>query len=132
MRLKLYRDTRTDVSTIGRLYADDEFLCYTLENHWEDNKPRISCVPADKYFIETKTYGRFYESYKHPIVKLKNVPDRTEILIHIGNYPEDTLGCILVGSTTAKDAVWNSKKTYNDIYPVISQAEMIEIVNCFN
>jgi hypothetical protein len=28
---------------------------------------------------------------------VREVPDRSEILIHAGNYVSDTLGCILVG-----------------------------------
>ena len=121
MDLNLIRDTFTDNSTIGRLYLGDEFLCYTLENCWKDNKKRISCIPEGRYELTTKEYGRFYDRYGHPIIKIVEgtVPNRSEILIHKGNYPKDTLGCILLGSTKGTDFVGNSSKTYNRIYPII-------------
>ena len=129
MRLKLIRDTYSNNSTIGRLYCEEEFLCYTLENKWDDNKARVSCIPEGTYEVTTKEYGRFYERYGHPIVKLLDVPERSEILIHKGNYPKDTLGCILVGDSKGKDAVFNSSKTYNKIYNIISSTKSIEITS---
>lgn len=54
-------------------------------------KPR--CIPMGAYqaetFISKKAKGKTF--------KLKNVPDFSDILIHIGNRPEDTRGCILIG-----------------------------------
>ena len=120
MKLHLIRDTFTDNSTTGRLYLGDEFLCYTLENSWKDNQRRISCIPEGEYKLDTKEYGRFYDRYQHPIIILRDVPDRSEILIHKGNYPKDTLGCILLGSTRSKDFVGNSSVTYNRVYKIIT------------
>src|SRR4051812_16047144 len=41
-----------------------------------------------------------HNSPKHPDTwELLNVPARTSILIHVGNYAQDTLGCILPGLT---------------------------------
>ena len=127
MKLKLIRDTYGPNSTIGRLYCEGQFLCYTLENKWADNTPRISCIPEGDYDIKTKTYGRFYEKYGHPIVKLQDVPGRSEILIHKGNYPKDTLGCILLGDSIGDDAVFNSSKTYDKYYNIISSSCCITI-----
>ena len=129
MEITLIRDTDSGKSTIGRMYCCDEFLCRTLENSWKNNERMISCIPEGMYEMELKEYGRFYEEYKHPIIMLKDVPKRSEILIHIGNYPKDTHGCILLGDSVGKDAVWNSRKTYNNLYPLISQATTIEIIN---
>lgn len=45
-----------------------------------------------------------HDSPKHPHTwQLLNVPNRTEILIHNGNYLKDTEGCILVGFTIDDD-----------------------------
>ena len=127
LKLTLIRDIDSGKSTIGRLYCEGEFLCFTLENTWADNEPRISCIPEGTYDLTTKTYGRFYDRYDHPIVVVKNVPNRSEILFHKGNYPKDTLGCILVGDTKAKDAVYNSSNTYNKIYNVLASADTLHI-----
>jgi hypothetical protein len=74
-------------------------FCVTLELPWLDNQHNISCIPSG-------TYECFRElSPKHGICfELRNVPDRQEIQIHIGNYPKDTLGCILVGKEFGGEA----------------------------
>ena len=117
--INLNRIKYTDKSTIGELYINDVFQCYTLENTWMDNIKRLSCIPIGCYKLITKTYGRFYKQYNHPIIMLNDVPNRSEILIHRGNYPKDTLGCILLGDTIGEDYIGNSRNTYNKIYPII-------------
>ena len=127
MKLKLIRDEESENATIGRLFADDHFLAFTLENEWKDNEQRKSCIPDGTYEVYTKTYGRYYKSFGRPIPILRDVPNRSEILIHWGNYPKDTLGCILVGDSKGEEAVWNSKKTYRKIYPYLAQSTEITI-----
>lgn len=127
MKLKLLRDKDSGNATIGRLYCEKEFLCYTLENTWMDNEPRVSCIPEGRYGMKTKTYGKYYKKYQLPIPILQDVPGRSEILIHPGNYAKDTLGCILVGDSKGEDAVWNSRNTWHNIYPYLSNATEIWI-----
>ena len=65
---------------------------YTLENPWKDNHRNISCIPEGIYRLKD------YSSLKYQSVfEICEVPNRTKILFHIGNYPEDTRGCILPG-----------------------------------
>lgn len=130
MKLTLIRDTETENSVTGRLYADGEFLCFTLENAWKDNEPRVSCIPEGVYPLSTKEYGRYWEKYKPlPIPILEDVPNRSQILIHPGNFPKDTLGCILVGDTRSKDFVGNSRNTWKKHHNVITNCNEIEIKN---
>jgi hypothetical protein len=64
----------------------------TLENPWKNNERNISCIPVGTYIVEP------YSSAKHPDSwVICNVPNRTDILIHIGNYYTHTEGCILLG-----------------------------------
>ena len=129
MKLYLRRDIDTGKSTIGRLYAEDEFLCYTLENTWLNNKPRVSCIPPGCYTLSTKTYGRFYNIMKKPIPILGGTGSRSEILIHWGNYPKDTLGCILLGDSKGIDFVGSSRATWLKHYNIIAISNSIEIIN---
>ena len=129
LKLTLIRDIDSGKSTIGRLYCEGEFLCFTLENTWADNQPRISCIPEGTYDLTTKTYGRFYDRYDHPIVVVKNVPGRSEILFHKGNTSSETAGCILVGMEKGVDVIYKSSLAYNKIYPIISVAKKIIITN---
>jgi hypothetical protein len=39
---------------------------------------------------------------------VQDVPARSYILVHIGNFPKDTKGCILVGQSRQQDCVNNS------------------------
>ena len=72
---------------------DGELLCDTFELPWRQNKRSESCIPKGLYRAEvvvTKRFGR--------CVYIHDVPDRSDILIHIGNTATDTRGCILVGN----------------------------------
>lgn len=130
MKLTLIRDKDNGESTLGRLFCEGEFLCFTLENTWADNEPRVSCVPEGNYQLETKKYGRYWEKYKPlEIPILKDVPNRSQILIHPGNFPKDTLGCILVGDNKANNFVGNSRNTWKKFHKYFVEANEIEIKN---
>ena len=129
MKLILKRDDDSGKRTIGRLYVEDEFICYTLENTWKNNEPRVSCIPEGTYPLTTKEYGRFYDKYQMPIPILGNTEPRSEILIHPGNYAKDTLGCILVGDSKGKNAVWRSVLTWKKFHSIITQCDSITIKN---
>jgi hypothetical protein len=96
----LLRVSSTDKCTFGILKDERNIpFLVTLELPWLDNQHNVSCIP-------TGTYECFREnSPKHGIVfELRNVPDRQEVQVHIGNYPKDTLGCILVGQKYTGEA----------------------------
>ncbi len=96
MTARLTRLTSNEVQTTGELVVSDKgsevFRCKTLELPWRDNNINISHIPAGTYTTVKRTsdkYGRHFH--------LLNVPGRSMILIHAGNYYTDTRGCILVG-----------------------------------
>lgn len=94
--LVLTRSKSTKTETIGTIWEGANVICKTLELPWKENKRGISCIPAGTYKIvprETKKYG------KH--ILIKNVENRTAILIHAGNWTTETRGCILTGTTLA-------------------------------
>jgi hypothetical protein len=49
------------------------------------------------------------------------VPESRAILIHIGNYPKDTEGCLLPGKTKGVDFVESSGPLINEIMNHFSQ-----------
>jgi hypothetical protein len=73
------------------------FHCVTLELQDNGNQHNTSCIPEGVYQVEK------YESEKHGhCFHIMNVPGRSDILIHIGNFASgvahiDTKGCILPG-----------------------------------
>lgn len=74
--------------TIGRL---GEFC--TLELPWLDNHPETSCIPEGSYHVLRDHTGKFQ------VYAIHNVPGRSSIEMHVGNYPKDSKGCILIGSS---------------------------------
>jgi hypothetical protein len=91
-QVKILRTIKEDKQTLGMLFIDNVFECFTLELPWKENQRVVSCIPAGDYEV----VKRFSETYKNHFHVL-NVPDRDWILIHHGNYFTNTRGCILVG-----------------------------------
>ena len=98
--MKLQRDSQDAVRTLGRLIRDDGTVqCVTLELPWRDNAHGVSCIPAGIY----KAFRFNSPHIGYELFQLANVPDRVGIDIHIGNFPKDTEGCVLVGTTVGAD-----------------------------
>lgn len=66
-------------------------------------------------------------------VSIKNVPMRSNILIHVGNYTSDILGCILVGDSVrdinndGKYDVTNSRNTFNKLMNLLPEEFLVRI-----
>ena len=90
-RIELVRTQKLKSHTRGYLLYKDIDLV-SLELPWKENQRRISCIPDGIYICVKHTSPTFGEC-----IWIQDVPDRSEILIHAGNYTTDTLGCVLVG-----------------------------------
>lgn len=96
--------------------------CYTLERPWRDNMRRKSCIPAGRYELVQRKHGQYFKNYKRRfdhqfVVEIAGVEGRSHILIHIGNYPKNSLGCVLVGKDApTPDFVAASTETYKKFY----------------
>lgn len=107
--LLLKRIAYRDTYTIGKLYVDGVYFCDTLEDkvrnlNREPKIPGKTAIPAGKYKLIINTSARF----KRLLPRLLDVPHFDGILIHRGNTPEDTSGCILVGENKQIGKVLNS------------------------
>lgn len=140
MDLTLKRIALRDTYTIGRLYVNGQKFCDTLEdpvrdlnkNGWFDNGEKKiagnTAIPYGTYEVTLKVISpRFaasatYASIGGKLPRLLNVPHFDGILIHIGNTPKDTEGCILVGENTIVGQVLNSKTTFFKLYPILKAA----------
>ena len=107
VNLLLIRDMFTDKSTIGELFVNGERFCDTLELPYKDNQRSISCVPEGQYKVRLR-YPRESGTRDYLHLLVQDVPDRSYILVHIGNKSSDTRGCILVGMTSKQNFVGNS------------------------
>lgn len=77
--------------TLGRLVLGN-FQCFTLELPWLNNANDISCIPEGVY----KAFKRNSPTNGF-VIELKEVPNRSYVQIHKGNYTRNVKGCILVG-----------------------------------
>ena len=109
------------------------FNCFTLELADKQNKALLSCIPAGIYMVR-KRYSKKHKSH----LEVLNVPDRTNILIHAGNFYTDITGCIIVGEKFKdidKDGaldVVNSRKTLKKLLKCLGSKEdfvTLKIIN---
>lgn len=113
MKLELIRKEFTEVSTIGDLMIDGEFLCYTLEDVVREVKiPGQTAIPYGSYNVITNYSNRF----KRLMPLLENVPSFSGVRIHAGNTDKNTDGCLLLGYTKKQDFIGRSQKAFNDFF----------------
>ena len=133
MRLLLDRYSHEEKQTIGKLYLLDlnENVIDkwdSLELPWLENKRRVSCIPEGDYKAKKHISPRFGQS-----LWLQDVPNRSEILIHRGNFYTDILGCILIGKDLAdinNDGVMDvtqSVKAINELMSYLTDLDAIMI-----
>lgn len=87
----LKRRIFTEKSVIGELYIPQGVFCHTLEPPL--GHPTHPCIPLGTYPLKISWSPKFKADLPH----ILDVPGRSAIEIHVGNAPEDTEGCILVG-----------------------------------
>lgn len=108
MLIRLKRKWETERSTIGQYAIEGTNIKgYMLERPGPDTLEAglRKRVPEGTYQL----CWHIGEAFQN-VLKLYNseVPKERAILIHIGNYPRDTDGCLLPGLTRETDVVWNS------------------------
>lgn len=107
MELRLNRYDCTERHTIGRLYLDGEYECWTLEDPIREVKVAgKTAIPAGRYRIVREDSPKFGPD----TLTLLDVPGFTYIRIHAGNRVEDTEGCILVGDQRGDNEIYQSRQ----------------------
>lgn len=128
MLLILQCTTKTDKSTEGTLSIDGQYQCVTLEPTYRQvagqpvetwKMPGQTAIPTGTYPVEVTYFTR--GGYYSPL--LDNVPGFMGIRIHVGNFPQDTEGCILVGTQMGDNEVLNSKVAFVALMAKIQQAQ---------
>ena len=115
MKIVVRRLHRTNTSTIGEMYVDGKFQCYTCEDKEREDQVKVpgkTAIPKGTYDVIINMSTRFQRLM--PLVQ--DVPNFTGVRIHPGNTAEDTEGCILVGRTRSLDFVGESRKAYTKLF----------------
>lgn len=130
-QIVIQRLNENDYQTTGKaeVYTYEKvYDCFTLELPWKENKKNISRIPAGHYKAVVHDSPKF-----GMCLWIQDVPDRSEILIHKGNYHKDTLGCILVGQDLfdidgdGNKDVTSSAKTMKELLNAVGGAIYVNI-----
>lgn len=132
MKLVLKRKIKTSKTTIGELYLDGNFVCYTLE----DIDRNLTATMSDTEIKSVKVYGRtaiprgtytlkaqISPSNKKRYFYFQNVKGYAGVRIEWGNYANDTKGCILVGNDYQTDSISGSVAAYNTLIAQLNKSK---------
>ncbi len=117
--LTLVREYVNTDNTVGSLYANGEFIGYTLEDAMRVVKiPKETAIPCGFYKVSLSQSPRFGRLM--PLIH--DVSGFSGVRIHGGNDEDDTEGCPLLGSERSKTRVWNCAKVNRDLIDLIESA----------
>lgn len=126
-----------NVFTLRRKYKKGNAVYGIMQNGNTSYLSFATLEPLDKMIGEGTYKMAFTKSQRFctPLYKqwqgvplLKNVPGREGIRIHIGNWAEDSKGCILIGSYFAlnHNMIVNSSKAYEELMNYIENIDYEE------
>lgn len=119
MKLTIARDAFGETFTLGKLFIDGEFLCYTCEDKVRPKKIwGETAIPTGTYKVSLTWSNRF----KRVLPLLHDVPGFEGIRIHAGNDHTQTHGCPLVGLKRTNEGVADSRKAMELLMPRLKQA----------
>ncbi len=128
MKMTLVRKVFGSDRTLGELHLEGVgYFCDTLEPHcidWSKEKktPGKTAIPEGRYKVKV---GWSPKAGKN-VPWLQKVPHFNGIQIHVGNFPKDTRGCILVGAAE-KNVLIDSKLVFYSLMNKLKFEKDIEI-----
>lgn len=140
MKILIQRYSLNDESTLGLLFVNGEFQCYTIEDTY--NKAKVygkTRIPSGIYMLKLRNEGGMVKKYNtrfnnhRGMLHLQNVKDFQYVYIHVGNKSEDSEGCVLVGNQPNnnqrdKGFIGDSATAYQELYNKINNVIDNEVV----
>ena len=146
MKIEVRRIWKKPAYTIGRMSIDGKYFCDTLEDTDRGLTKMMSiaqirhvkvqgktAIPAGSYSVTLKIVSpKFSNFFRYPwarmtggfLPRLCGVPGFDGVLIHVGNRPEDTDGCLLVGGNTVKGQLTASAATFQKLWIAVKAADV--------
>ena len=109
MLIEVKRDICKENFTLGKMFIDNEFYAYTLEDTVRkpgQKDPGKTAIPAGSYKV-TVSYP---PHFKKLLPLINDVPEFDGVRIHGGNSAADTNGCLLVAKNrdSSRGIIWGS------------------------
>jgi hypothetical protein len=125
MTLRLIREPSQHGATLGVLFIDGVFQCWTLEDVVREQKiPGETAIPAGRYPLKLTPSPRF----NRVLPEVLTVPNFVGVRIHGGNRASDTEGCVLVGEQRGDAWVGSSQIALGKLMARLVDAASIELV----
>lgn len=124
VNLRLLREPTIDGATLGVLFRDGVFECFTVE----DAIREVSGQPVESWKVPGETaipFGRYQvvitqsQRFGRRLPLLLNVPGFDGIRIHPGNTAQDSEGCILPGRVRGVASVLESRMAFTNLYEAL-------------
>jgi len=113
MLIVVQRDASGELSIPGEMLINNTHFCWTLEN-------KADAIPEGIYPIT------IYDSphLGKPVPLVNDVPGRSYIEIHWGNFPANYKGCIGVGESrdTSTEEIFYTQEAFQRLFPLVEQA----------
>ena len=121
-------------TTVGLLYLNGHFYCYTLEDTYHAQKIADNTrIPAGTFSVDfnradtplTLKYRNHFPDWFTYHLEIMNVPGFQGVYIHSGGDHNDTSGCLLVSNRLTIDAnntfFTNSQTTFKQLYQYLKE-----------
>lgn len=111
--MTIIRKRNKEDSCTGKFYVNGSYMCATLEPHaidWDTEEKTWgkTAIPVGSYDV-TKGWSKKFSRF---LPYVNGVPEFTGIMIHPGNTPKDTQGCILLGEMLVTKTILVNSTTY--------------------
>jgi hypothetical protein len=133
MKIKVVREFFSNSETLGTMYINDKFFCYTLEDYDRKFKQsqdeafikknkiaKKTALPSGEYRLILSISNRF----QRLMPEVLNVKGFAGIRIHGGNTHENTEGCILI----AKNRFIDKQSTFGKIRNWIQGTMEVQLI----
>jgi Family of unknown function (DUF5675) len=115
MELAVSRLWKNDIAITGTFSVDGQQKYFSLELpelfEGQPNVPQKCCIPVGTYPVVSLYSNHFERMMPH----VQNVPGRSAIEIHYGNFPHDVLGCVLIGNKRISDTeIGDSRNAFEE------------------
>lgn len=102
-----------------------ELMLHTTK--FQTLEPSKVIIPDGEYLLRLSQSPTFSKKYPYTVVLDGKVPEvigvvgHSGLRIHVGNYPSDTRGCILIGQKGTDCSVINSSLAYRNFCAILGK-----------